>query len=534
MFELSGFFRHALNLMRFRPAILILSAALLLAFGTGCQKSESTAPAAPPTVLSADTIASVHFLGKKRLGITAGAYYFARIWQQPQSAQLERQTLIKIASVPGEWLPGGGNLSRDGCSRLWWTLNDLLQEESYLEIHQSANGIGETVFAIRLNPAQAEQWLTNLPVVLEPLTGNRVVLNSERKSWSLKTTGALKVIQLARVGEWTLVSAGSPQNSLQPEIAARIRRDGVPFVSAATNILWLESSLDPQRLAAAFPALTGKFSTIKHFDLNISGDGGSVFTRAQLTFLEPLASALPDWHMPENLVHEPLISFTAARGVQSLLASWPEWNRLQITAPDQFYLWSLSGSPGQTYLAAPLPDAAHQIPALADRLLQNANPWLATNGYVSFDRPADSNGVTWGNQPELRPFIKFAGTPDDGWLYAGLLADTNSAALPPPAGMIQDILSRTNLVYYDWEVTGPRLQPCFYLAQTARQIARRPQLAPDSVAAAWLGMLAPRLGTSATIITRSAPDQLTFRRRSTLGLTAPELQLLAGWLDSIK
>ncbi len=520
--------------MYFRTVWFVLCAAFLLAFGTGCQKSESTAPAAPPTVLSADTIASVHFLGKKRLGITAGAYYFARIWQQPQSAQLERQTLIKIASVPGEWLPGGGNLSQDGCSRLWWTLNDILQEESYLEIHQSANGSAETVFAIRLNPAQADQWLTNLPVVLEPLAGNRVVLNSAQKSWSLKTTGALNLIQFTRIGEWTLVAAGPEQNLLQSEITARIRRDDVPFVSAATNILWLEASLDPQRLAAAFPSLPGKFSKLKHLDLGIGGDGGSVRLRGQLTFAEPFASALPDWHMPENLVHEPLISFTAVRGVQSLLASWPEWNRLQVTAPDQFYLWSLSGSPGQTYLAAPLPDAVHQVPALADRLLQNANPWLATNGYVGFDRAADGNGVTWGSQPEIRPFIKFAGTADDGWFYAGLLADTNSAALPPPAGMIQDILSRTNLVYYDWEVTGPRLQPCFYLAQTARQIARRPQLAPDSVAAAWLGMLAPRLGTSATIITRSAPDQLTFRRRSTLGLTAPELQLLAGWLDSIK
>ena len=83
-----------------------LFAALLIASGTGCQKNESAAPPAPPTVLSPDTVASVHWFGKKRVGITFGAYFFSRVWQQPQSAQLERQTLIKLASAPGLWLPG--------------------------------------------------------------------------------------------------------------------------------------------------------------------------------------------------------------------------------------------------------------------------------------------------------------------------------------------------------------------------------------------------------------------------------------------
>jgi hypothetical protein len=62
---------------------------------------------------------------------------------------------------------------------------------------------------------------------------------------------------------------------------------------------------------------------------------------------------------------------------------------------------------------------------------------------------------------------------------------------------------------------------------------KRPgQLPADSASVAWLTMLQPCLGTSATIFTRTAPDQLTFLRKSTLGLTAPELQLLAGWLES--
>jgi len=147
---------------------------------------------------------------------------------------------------------------------------------------------------------------------------------------------------------------------------------------------------------------------------------------------------------------------------------------------------------------------------LTDYLLQKGNPWLAANGYISFDRAPDSNGVIWGNLPDIKPFIKSVGVGSDNWLFAGLLPDTNNAATPPPDGMIQDVLHRTNLVYYDWEVTGPRLQPDLQPAQTARQLLRQPQLPLDSASLTWLGMLIPRLGTSATIISRTGPAELTF------------------------
>jgi hypothetical protein len=151
-------------------------------------------------------------------------------------------------------------------------------------------------------------------------------------------------------------------------------------------------------------------------------------------------------------------------------------------APNQLCFWSLAGSPYQIYLAAPLPDARSQVAALSDHLLQKGNPWLSTNGYISFDRATNGNGVTWGNLPDIKPFIKSAGTGAAGWLFAGLLPDTNTVAASPPAGMINDVLRRTNLVYYDWEVTGPRLEPVLQLGQTARQIAHRPRMAMDSSA----------------------------------------------------
>ncbi|MDD5141430.1 MAG: hypothetical protein PHY43_14365 [Verrucomicrobiales bacterium] len=544
--------------MNFRPAILILSAALLFASGTGCRQSQPSAPVAPPTILSPATAAHVHWLGKKRLGITASAYYFTRIWQFSQGARLERQTLTKLATTPGQWLPGGTNLTEDAVARLWLVFNDLVQEESYLEIRAPANPqlLGATkqgeggstlnprlslVFAIRLNEAQSDSWLTNLPALLQPLTGARAVNNPGDDTWSLKTTNVLNFVQFTRVGEWTVLSAGPEQNLLAGEITARIRRDRVPFVSAGTN-LWLEASLDLPRLVNIFPlsasgsqilSLVTRHSSLSSFHLSLSGDGANVITRANLTLTQPLPASLEPWRLPVELMHEPLTSFTAARGLQSWLAAWQPWRDLQIgTAPDQLFSWSLAGSPYQIYLAAPLLDAKSQVAALTDQLLQKGNPWLATNGYISFDRASDGNGVTWGDLPDIKPFIKSTGAGVDGWLFAGLFPDTNNAATPPPAGMIQDVLRRTNLVYYDWEVTGPRLQPGLQVAQTARLIARQPQMSMDSASIGWLAMLVPRLGISATIINRTGPAELTLYRRSTIGLTALELHLLADWLES--
>ena len=517
--------------MYFRPAIPALFASLLLVSGIGCQKSETRA-AASPTVLSPDTIASVYWLGKRRLGYEATAFYFMRIWNLSQSARLERQTIDRLTTVPERFSPGGSSLAGISSSALMLPLvYDLEQEESYLEIQAPTNSQPALVLALRLTDVgQDGRWFTNLAAVLQPMTGVRAILDPANQGWSLKTTNVLNLVQLARVGDWTLVGIATDKNPLLAEITARIRRDGVPFVSAGTN-LWLEASLDLQRLTSAFPVLDSRLATLDHLNLTLSGDGGNVITRAKLTFSKPFSAPLEPWQLPVDLMHEPLASFTAVRGLQPWLASCQLWNNLQIgAAPDQFFFWSLAGSPYQVYLAAPLPGA--EVSTLTDHLLQKGNPWLAANGYISFDRASDSNGVVWGNLPDIKPFIKSAGDGSDNWLFAGLLPDTNSAAAPPPTGMIEDVLRRTNLVYYDWEITGPRLKPDLQLAQTARQIMRRPQLPLDSASLNWLAMLISRLGTSATIINRTGPAELTFYRRSTLGLTAPELHLLAGWLES--
>ena len=93
-------------------------------------------------------------------------------------------------------------------------------------------------------------------------------------------------------------------------------------------------------------------------------------------------------------------------------------------------------------------------------------------------------------------------------------------------------LTRTNLVYYDWELTEPRIEAWIYLAQTLRLVTRHAQMPPKGHAQNWLMALAPKLGNCVTAGALTAPNQLSFTRTSSFGFTALELQLLADWLES--
>lgn len=518
-----------------------LLTAFVIAFGLGCRKSEPPPP--PPSVVavSPDTVARVHWLGKRRLDLEADAYYLSRVWSLPETARLQAQTFDRFSTGAWRFLLGEAAAAQIPPAMLRPLFDDLAQEEVYLEVRVPTNSQpAQACLAIHVPARRAGIWETNLAIAAELLAGSLAVAEPARHGWTIQRTNAPNRIALTRVGEWTVVGVGPEKNPLFAEITARILRDSAPLPASPTNF-WLEADFDLPRLAACFPTLNPQLSTnnsqpttLNRFLLTVTGDGGNVIVHGQLTFGEPLPIQLEPWHIPLDLIHEPLIGFTAVRGIQPWLASWKTWSDLQIGAPpDQLYLWALEGSSFQTYLAAPLPDAGQKVSGLTDLLLQKGNPWLALRGYVSLDRASDSNGVTWGNLPTIRPFIKSAGVGADGWLVAGLLPDTGVAdRRPPPAGMIQDILGRTNLVYYDWEVTGPRVASGLELGQTARQILRQAQMSLDSASLNWLGVLVPRLGTSATIVSLTAPNQLAFARKSTLGFTALELHLLADWLES--
>ncbi|MGA9777573.1 MAG: hypothetical protein WBS33_04815 [Verrucomicrobiia bacterium] len=542
-----------------RLTLLGLSAASVFFFGMGCEKSGPGGPsaAATPTPLSPDTVVRVHWLGRNDLGITAGAYYFMRIWQLPQSGQVEIQSLARLSSAPWRLLQGENAVTNQAGALLYPLLADVVWNESWFEIRQTSDQPAEYLLAIRLDAAHEQLWQTNLAAVAESLTGlHPLPAPDGRFGWSLEKHEAPAHMALTRVGQWTLVSAGPAQNALLAEVTARIQQDHTPYVSQKPDD-WLEAYADLPRLTSLLPRSVGAEMTrlglltsspvvsadwnLPRISLAITGDGGHVLTHAELTFSKPLAVGLQPWTVPTNLIHEPLVTFTAARDLKPWLASCKTWDHLQVgPPPDQIFSWALPDGLFESYFAAPLPDADGQVRALAGSLLQKSNPWLAAHGYVGFAPGPDSNGVTWGNSSSIRPFVESVAADGTGGVaYGGLIPEIGAATTtnlfyrhPSFPELLQEMSGRTNLVYYHWELTGARIQSCLYIGEFLCAITRHPPLSLDSASAVWLKTVMPRLGNCTTAITLTGANQLSFDRQSTLGFTAAELNLLAVWLES--
>ena len=516
---------------------LILSVALAAFLGAGCGKPatpSSDRPALPYT-LTSQTVAHFHWLGKKQLAATTNAASVMRIWNTPESAKLETQVLDKLSTAPWRLLPHVATTNYAAAAPLLRALlDDCVQSESYLEIRAATNQPGELAFAIRLPAARAEVWQTNLATVLESLTGLQTTpsqpstLNPQpARGWSLKKHEAPNLIELTRVGEWIVVGLGQDRNALADDFTARILRNHTPLQQVSADS-WVDARVDLRRVTEAFKLDWNLPAGLPEVSLQIAGDGQVVQTHGTLDFPQPLNLALEPWNLPTNLMHGHLGSFTALRGFAPWLGAQPAWSDLQIgPAPNQFFVWAGLGIPMQTLFAAPASAASNRLAQISDTLMQKTDPWLVANRSGHLEKLPDSPGVTWIGMPFLNPYLRSEGD----FIYGGFFPNAGGKN-----GMPSDLLlalSRTNIVYYDWEITSPRIEAWFYLGQTLRLIFHQSQLPPNSVSSAWLLAQTNTLGNCVTTLAQTGPEQLSLARRSAgLGFTAFELHLLADWAES--
>ena len=138
----------------------------------------------------------------------------------------------------------------------------------------------------------------------------------------------------------------------------------------------------------------------------------------------------------------------------------PAWQKLELTPPpDQMYFWAQEGTPFQTWFAAPLPGASNQIWRLADRLVQKANPWLATNGqgYFQWTTNPPSINLTirlFFSNPVLKPIS----VDHHDYVLGGLIPFVEGNPNPPPAESLRVLLGTPGLVYYQSEQTRIRVE----------------------------------------------------------------------------
>ncbi len=506
-----------------------LLAALLVAGGAGCHKSETAPGASSPA--APDTIARVHWLGKKQLAAATNAATFMEIWNLEQSAALEAQTLDKLSLAPWRLLKGDAATNGAPYALLRPLLDDLVQEESYLEIRGPTNQPGELAFAIRLKPERAGLWQTNLAAVLESLTGVRPEA-ATGTGWSLKKHDAPNRVELTRAGDWTLVGLAQETNALLADFLDRIRRDHAPFAARATNF-WVEAEVDLLRVSRALALGWNLPAQWPRLAVSMIGDGKNVNTRGQLDFAAPLNLDLKPWNIPTNLVHDPLVSFMAVRGITPWLTSLASSKiGLKLPEVDQFFGWSIEGFPVHTYFAAPTSGASNQVQLLSESLMNQGNAWLATHGMGQFERSPGGNSVAWMRLPMVQAFLRPVVETNSGEFIFGGWLPYKHTNQPPPAEMLQMLFNRTNLIAYEWEITQPRVEGWLLFGQTLRLALFKAQLPAGSTSMVWLKNTGLKLGNSVTAVNQTGPAQISLIRQSTVGATSVELHLLTDWFES--
>jgi len=477
--------------------------------------------ASPP---APDLIARIHFAGAEQISADTNAVAFTNLWCSPEAQALREQTLNKLSRAPYDWLkqkiPSG---TGDGAGQLRPLLDDLLGAEWFLQIRDATNGSPEFALAIRLNAGRAQLWQTNLENVLEPWT----VMSVEKiqNGWELKKHLPPNLIRFVRVGDWVIFGLGQDKLLLNDELVRRVLAEKRPAPAEKNN--WLTADLNWPRLARWFPSLSAV--DLPETRWQAVGRDGNLHLDGRLIFPQPLAMTLEAWRMPTNTIHQPFISFTAARGIAPWLEKQNWAQPYEVSpGPNQVFIWALAQMPLQTFAAVPVPDARKALTQFEQKLSANTN-WQS-HLMMPLTMEVTSNRISWLGLPFIVPSLEALHEPFGDFLVAGFFPNGPKTRPLPPEPFMR--LAQSNLVYYHWEITAERLKLLPQLSQLALMVTRHRQLDAQSVAGKWLNRVGPTLGNTVTEVTQTAPNELTFMRQAPGGLTAVELVALANWLEA--
>jgi len=483
-----------------------------------------------------ESIARIHWLGQKKIATHTNAAAFNRIWNEPASTTLKTQTLDRLAAAAWRFFPGLTATNPIAANLLRPLLDDLISEETRCEIRPAPGQSAQLLLAIRLGSDRSRLWESNLAGALKALTGHAPAQAAGRAGWTFQYPAAPRVIDLTRVGDWTFLGVSSAPNRLFLDEAARLELLRSPRLAQGTSAgaaadLWVSAQLDLPRISSALGLGWELPEGFPKIDFSMTGDVQGVRSQAVLDFARPLQMRLDPWQLPSRLLHPPLGGFSAIRGMSSWLGALKTWQNLQIgPPPDQFFTWSQEGIPMLTFFASPLTAASNRVDQFSNRVLELGASWFATNGYTRYTRSQTYNGLEWHGLPQMAPYLQSISTPD-GEFAAGGFMPIGMVARTPAVLPFQQALNRTNLIAYDWELTGPRADAWVMIGQFARISLSKVQM-PPAAALNWILAAKNWLGPCVTEVTRTGPAQISIARKSSVGFSSVELHLLADWMES--
>jgi hypothetical protein len=507
-----------------------LLAALLVAWG--CRPDEQ---AAGGETSGSDLWFRYHFVGTKLAAADQQGTQVKRVASLEQTTTLARHLVARLASSPGVLSNGALTTEQveQGAAVLRPMIEDLVAYESFLELRGPAPERLQWLLGIALPSERAAAWNAGLKRLTELWDGGELIAVAGPEpsiAGEIRHRGSPGSIRWAEAGNWLLIGIGQDSLTLLDRALAanqEARRPVPPLTDG-----WLVAEGDMARLAGPLGLVPGR--NWPRTELKIAGQEENLRTSMRFVFPEPVMGVLQPWHVPTNIACEPLISFTAMRGVGPLLNQWDGLRALGLdTPPNELYLWAQEHTALATFGAFPAPDPTNQIRRIAERAPGLLGESWHRQGWAQIEWDAANQQAIWKGLLMVIPHLRPEQDVGTNFVVGGLFRQLRTKR-PPPAELLEQFVPRPDVLYYGWEITQARLSQWRHLSQLYSVMADQPQLSTNMAALRWLLMLEtePLLGNTVTEITAVSPTELSLVRRSHMGFNGVELVALARWFES--
>jgi hypothetical protein len=402
-------------------------------------------------------------------------------------------------------------------------LSDVVTSESVGRFGGVSGNMSSFILALHLEASRAQLWQDNVGKIFGGTGEEFASQEFKGRRWNADGSNAMWIIP-AR--DWLLVGRGDDFSQRQTEYLSQIKAQGRPVPAMEHN--WLEADLALARLGGRFRLLQPA-----HIRITVAPDKDNLQVGARILTTEAIPWKSKPWRIPKDLIRGQVISFTAGQNVAAFLKMNPDLSHLAGNPlTNQFFCWALDQMPLLNYMAWPEAEASNVLAKLCTELPAKLNPELKKfNGTELIVQPK-GDALILHNIRLFVPALQAVQGADGPFLFLSSFP-RSSKAPPAPEGLLAQVEGHTNLVYYDWELTGRRLQEWGMLSKMiANRALPQNSHANDDAAVEneWLGGLGQLAGNTVSEMTHVAPNELSFVRKGPLGLTAVELVLLADWI----
>lgn len=479
-----------------------------------------------------------HFAGSRAVKFAKNAPTLRDVWRLPESRRLGRLLTERIARTPERQMFGRQSVVNAERSRIAQSLARLLLAfESFGEVNGLDGGRPHLLLAVKLPPPKEAKWERRLRRYFGALDWREIADSAEG---NLRWTAAKGNAEacLTKEGEWLLFGVGSDVSSRLAEWKAAIAGGALPSSLAAGDLLLLRGRVG--KLAEWLADVS--LPSFSDFEVRFQPEENGVRTTATIRLREAVEFPLPEWNVPAKFIHDPIVSFSGARGLRAVIAKLPAAETLaERGIPEQFFSWSRRFVPSSkdmpiypfpAYLAWPIPLEEVSVERLHQHLSDLVGPEVLASGLARLvSLPKLNKMMLQLRAPLAEPFIRGFTNQTQGVRIAGLFPLINRPR-PVPDALLAQLNGAENLVYYHWEITQNRIDFFKNLFQLLAFLADRPQMKADGDGLRWLNAVAPKMGNAVTIVTAPAPQTLNLVRKSYFGFTGLELAAVVRWLES--